>query len=137
MPLNVLSSNAYSINTILPKLLTIKGETLWYSSLPRQVVLQVSCVRNSISRGGGQKQGGQSGDETSLEDNHLWKLNVKHKLKIFIWKCLNNALPVNEVVFSRTKKGSPICGNVVKTYKLWSINFAIAEMLREYGIYRR
>lgn len=94
-----------------------------------------------MSREAIKKQKGQSGEETSLEEKHLWKhlwkLNVKHKLKIFIWKCLNKALPVNEVVFSRTKKGSPICGNVVKTYKLWSINFAIAEMLREYGIYRR
>ncbi|XP_027157270.1 uncharacterized protein LOC113774079 [Coffea eugenioides] len=26
----------------------------------------------------------------------LWKLNIKHKLKTFMWKCINNALPVNE-----------------------------------------
>ncbi|XP_027150159.1 uncharacterized protein LOC113750373 [Coffea eugenioides] len=39
----------------------------------------------------------------------LWKLNIKHKLKTFMWKCINNALPVNEVIFSRTQKGDPIC----------------------------
>ncbi|XP_027174751.1 uncharacterized protein LOC113774410 [Coffea eugenioides] len=39
----------------------------------------------------------------------LWKLNIKHKLKTFMWKCINNALPVSEVIFSRSKKGDPIC----------------------------
>nr|XP_027122200.1 uncharacterized protein LOC113739155 [Coffea arabica] len=24
---------------------------------------------------------------------HLWKLNIKHKVKIFLWKCLNQVLP--------------------------------------------
>ncbi|XP_027183906.1 uncharacterized protein LOC113782197 [Coffea eugenioides] len=26
-----------------------------------------------------------------------------------MWKCINNALPVKEVIFSRSKKGDPIC----------------------------
>ncbi|XP_071912447.1 uncharacterized protein [Coffea arabica] len=40
----------------------------------------------------------------------LWKQNVKQKLKVFIWKCLHDALPVRELIFSRTNKGNPMCG---------------------------
>ncbi|KAL3532365.1 hypothetical protein ACH5RR_005886 [Cinchona calisaya] len=36
-------------------------------------------------------------------------LNMKHKLKHFWWKCLHTILPVNEVIYSRTKQGDPIC----------------------------
>lgn len=39
----------------------------------------------------------------------LWKLKIKHKQKIFIRKCLNDALPVRETIFRRTSKGSMIC----------------------------
>ena len=39
----------------------------------------------------------------------LWSLNVKHKLKHFIWKCLYRVLPVNEVVKCRVRKGNDIC----------------------------
>ena len=28
---------------------------------------------------------------------------------MFLWKCLNIALPVNEIIYSRIKIGSPIC----------------------------
>nr|XP_027086592.1 uncharacterized protein LOC113708329 [Coffea arabica] len=74
-----------------------------------------SAYKELNKKGEEQQQKMLTRGETSLEDQHLWKhlwkLKVKHKLKIFIWKCLNKALPVNEVVFSRTKKGSPICEN--------------------------
>nr|XP_027060751.1 uncharacterized protein LOC113687311 [Coffea arabica] len=39
----------------------------------------------------------------------LWRLKIKHKLKIFLWKCLNNALPVREIIHGRTKVGDPFC----------------------------
>lgn len=48
----------------------------------------------------------------------LWKLKIKLRLKIFIWKCINNTLPARENIFKRTQKGDPICkgcGNGVET----------------------
>ncbi|XP_027152430.1 uncharacterized protein LOC113752516 [Coffea eugenioides] len=41
--------------------------------------------------------------------NTLWKLNIKHKIKLFIWKCIKGALPVKEAIFRRTGMGDPIC----------------------------
>ena len=31
----------------------------------------------------------------------LWSLKIKHKQKIFLWKCLNNALPVRDIIYGR------------------------------------
>ncbi|XP_027182377.1 uncharacterized protein LOC113780798 [Coffea eugenioides] len=39
----------------------------------------------------------------------LWGLNVKHKLKHFVWKCLQRILPVNETVRRRTGQGDDRC----------------------------
>lgn len=39
----------------------------------------------------------------------LWGLNIKHKIKHFVWKCLHKILPVNEVVKSRTGRGNETC----------------------------
>ncbi|XP_071933722.1 uncharacterized protein [Coffea arabica] len=39
----------------------------------------------------------------------LWSLKIKHKQKIFLWKCLNNALPVRDIIYGRIKAGDPIC----------------------------
>ena len=39
----------------------------------------------------------------------IWNLNMKHKLKHFIWKCLHRILPVNEVIKSRIGKGEDKC----------------------------
>nr|XP_027123998.1 uncharacterized protein LOC113740655 [Coffea arabica] len=55
----------------------------------------------------------------------LWKLNIKQKLKTFMWKCINNSLSVKEVIFSRTKKEDPIykaCGEGVETVKHMLLN---------------
>nr|XP_027096274.1 uncharacterized protein LOC113716180 [Coffea arabica] len=39
----------------------------------------------------------------------LWSLNVKHKLKHFIWKCLQCILPVNETIRRRIRQGNDGC----------------------------
>ena len=57
-------------------------------------------------------------EQTSGAWKFLWSLNMKHKLKHFIWKCLHGILPVNEVVKSRTGKGDDKCacyGEYIKT----------------------
>ena len=41
--------------------------------------------------------------------NMLWKLNIKHKTKHFIWKCIKRAVPVREAVRKRTGVGDLIC----------------------------
>ncbi|CDP14369.1 unnamed protein product [Coffea canephora] len=41
--------------------------------------------------------------------NFLWGLKVKHKLKHFIWKCLQGILPVNAVIRERCSKGDSVC----------------------------
>ena len=39
----------------------------------------------------------------------LWKLKISHKVKIFIWKGLKEAIPVKELIWRRMSKGDPIC----------------------------
>ena len=39
----------------------------------------------------------------------MWKIDIKGKLKNFMWKCLNKALPVNELIYCGTRMGEPIC----------------------------
>ncbi|XP_071924683.1 uncharacterized protein [Coffea arabica] len=36
-------------------------------------------------------------------------MKIKHKQKLFVWKCLNQALPSREAVHKRTGKGDIIC----------------------------
>ncbi|XP_027157225.1 uncharacterized protein LOC113758655 [Coffea eugenioides] len=48
----------------------------------------------------------------------LWHLNVKAKLKHFMWKCLQNCLPTNEIMYKRLGKGDgrcSCCGEEVET----------------------
>ncbi|XP_071924943.1 uncharacterized protein [Coffea arabica] len=40
----------------------------------------------------------------------LWHLKVKAKLKHFMWKCLQNCLPVNEQMSKRLHRGEGRCG---------------------------
>ncbi|XP_071914033.1 uncharacterized protein [Coffea arabica] len=47
--------------------------------------------------------------ERSKVWNQLWGLNMKHKIKHFLWKCLHCILPTNEKIFRRTGKGDPLC----------------------------
>ncbi|XP_027122249.1 uncharacterized protein [Coffea arabica] len=57
------------------------------------------------------EQAGPSHERTSsIVWKALWNQKVKQKLKVFIWKCLHDALPVKELIFSRTNKGNPMCG---------------------------
>ncbi|XP_071912170.1 uncharacterized protein [Coffea arabica] len=41
--------------------------------------------------------------------HQVWDLNIKHKLKHFLWECLHNILPTNEEVHRRTGKGDKWC----------------------------
>ncbi|XP_071916173.1 uncharacterized protein [Coffea arabica] len=47
--------------------------------------------------------------ERSKVWNQFWGLNIKHKIKHFLWKCLHCILPTNEEIFRRTGKGDPLC----------------------------
>ena len=39
----------------------------------------------------------------------LWSLNIKMKLKHFLWRCLQNGLATSEALYKRFGKGSTIC----------------------------
>ena len=39
----------------------------------------------------------------------LWKFNIKHKIKIFIWKFIKGALLVREAIHKKTALGDPMC----------------------------
>nr|XP_027103028.1 uncharacterized protein LOC113724320 [Coffea arabica] len=41
--------------------------------------------------------------------NTFWKLPIKYKLKIFVWKCINNGIPTKAQIFHRTRRGESIC----------------------------
>ena len=78
----------------------------------------------------------EAGEETSWEIRkhtiwkNLWKLNVKAKLKHFMWKVLQNCLPVKEVIHKRTGKGDPICegcGEATETVEHLFFHCPIAE----------
>nr|XP_027100913.1 uncharacterized protein LOC113720151 [Coffea arabica]XP_027101109.1 uncharacterized protein LOC113720465 [Coffea arabica] len=64
---------------------------------------------------GRRRQEGASSSYTASDSelaqmwNTLWSLNIKHKIKIFIWKCIQGALPVKATVNRRTGVGDPIC----------------------------
>lgn len=62
-----------------------------------------------------QQRNKESGAETSWEQNkenvwkRMWSLNIKAKHKHFLWKCLNNILPIKELVQKRIGKCDNIC----------------------------
>lgn len=66
----------------------------------------------ALQKGGRKKE---TEAETSVAGNSktiwggLWKLNIKHKLKHFLWKFLHHILSVKEVCFQRTGIEDPIC----------------------------
>ncbi|XP_027177933.1 uncharacterized protein LOC113777087 [Coffea eugenioides] len=69
-----------------------------------------------LCRGTTQQKGRRENEaETSIASSYekqwkwMWRLNIKSKIKHFIWKCLHGLLPVNGLVFKRTHKGDPIC----------------------------
>ena len=76
------------------------------------------------------------GEETSWEIRkhsiwkRLWKLNLKHKLKLFIWRSLQNSLATKETIYSRTGKGDRICNGCeeeVETMEHMFFQYPIAQ----------
>ena len=47
----------------------------------------------------------------------LWQLNMKHKLKHFIWKCMKGILPVNKNIKTGSMQSGPLykCCEVVQS----------------------
>ena len=62
----------------------------------------------------------------------MWGLNIKHKIKHFIWNCLKNILPTNEAVSRRIRKGGSerkCCGCEVETIEYMLFFFVIMYSL--------
>ncbi|XP_027071664.1 uncharacterized protein [Coffea arabica] len=55
----------------------------------------------------------QNGQSTEPSKEMIWKrlwgLNLKHRIKHFIWKYLNQTLPTNETIATRIGKGCNVC----------------------------
>ena len=71
-------------------------------------------------------------DQTQKLWKKVWKLKVKHKQKIFLWKCLNDALPVRDLIQGRIKVGDPICnrcGEDRETLKHTLLNCREAKLI--------
>lgn len=58
--------------------------------------IESSQIKRNTNKGEGSKE-----NQLAKYWNFLQKLQLKHKFKHFIWKCLNKNLPVNEVLASR------------------------------------
>lgn len=65
-------------------------------------------VKRCNSKGDGSSNAEGSQQMTQIW-NTLWRLNIKQKIKLFIWKCIKGALPVREAVSRQTGRGDPIC----------------------------
>lgn len=115
--------DAENVLTIPINLVDREDSNFWKHSL--NGVYSVSSGYKVLKgRGSSQQRDLQMGGETSWESNRqkmwkgLWSLKIKHKLKLFLWKCINEALPVRQAIVSKTRKGDPICrscGDEVET----------------------
>ncbi|XP_071939215.1 uncharacterized protein [Coffea arabica] len=71
-----------------------------------QVLLKEERSKGSETKG----DSGSSYDDSNTQIwKTLWGLNIKHKIKLFIWRCIPNTLTARETIFRRTKQGSPFC----------------------------
>ncbi|XP_027091955.1 uncharacterized protein [Coffea arabica] len=77
---------------------TVKSGYKLAKCIRKKVVYDRSNVESSSSR----KCSAQSW-------SFLWGLNLKQKLKHFIWKYLQNILPVNAIIKARCSKGDHMC----------------------------
>ncbi|CDP00431.1 unnamed protein product [Coffea canephora] len=74
-----------------------------------------SCYQVLLKEDRSMERGAKGEDGSSYDDSNkqiwktLWSLNIKHKIKLFIWRCITNTLTARETIFRRTKQGSPIC----------------------------
>ncbi|XP_026437286.1 uncharacterized protein LOC113335458 [Papaver somniferum] len=39
----------------------------------------------------------------------LWRLNISERIKLFLWKCLQDVLPTNAKLYGKVKDVSPLC----------------------------
>lgn len=68
----------------------------------------------------------------------VWKLNVKHKLKNFMWSCLHHILPADGTVLERTGTGDSICnccGEAVETEEHALLLWGHAREIWNYLLY--
>ena len=91
-----------------------KDRLYWKHSKSRMYTVKSGYAAAKLE-GASQSQRLEPGSETSWEVRkhivwkRLWSLNLKMKLKHFLWRCLQNSLPVNEAIYKRIGKGSSWC----------------------------
>ncbi|KAL3527944.1 hypothetical protein ACH5RR_012600 [Cinchona calisaya] len=97
--------------TQIPISLTRKTDR-WYWNYSSSGVYTVNSTYKALKTQEGASKRKHRGDEETSRSNEqaiLWKftwgLNVKHKIRHVLWKCLNNILPTNANIHRRTGKG--------------------------------
>ncbi|XP_027062866.2 uncharacterized protein [Coffea arabica] len=87
-------------------------------------IYSIKSAYNLFSKGEHiQQQDRREQGETSIHGQgekdwkKMWNLDIKGKLKHFLWKCLNRLLPVNEILYYRTRMGEPIC----QAWEVWGL----------------
>nr|XP_027090235.1 uncharacterized protein LOC113711271 [Coffea arabica] len=64
----------------------------------------------NIGRGVARGQGETNFNGQKEKDrSKMWRMDIKGKHKTCLWKCLNQALPVNELIYYGTRMREPIC----------------------------
>nr|XP_027062915.1 uncharacterized protein LOC113689326 [Coffea arabica] len=106
--------DAARILTIPISVTRIEGSYYWAHNQNGQYTVQSGykawVKKKEMEISGRRDEAGTSLDGTISQIwRSLWEQNVSQKMKIFIWKCLHRGLPVREVIYSRTRQGTPIC----------------------------
>nr|XP_027081023.1 uncharacterized protein LOC113703745 [Coffea arabica] len=116
-PLVFRTFNTREAGQILKTPVSLTGRPDCYSwSYSTNGQYTVRSAYEAITREGKQQESnGRLKGETSWEGGsekvwkQLWKLKIKHKQKLFIWKSLNQVLPGREAIYKRIGKGDMIC----------------------------
>ncbi|XP_071940383.1 uncharacterized protein [Coffea arabica] len=114
---------------------------------------KTQALNNDTKQKANKMEGSTSWEnQTQKPWKDLWRLKVKHKQKIFLWKFLNNALPVRDAIYGRIKVGDPICNrygeeretiehtllNCSKAKQTWKLAPIQWEgMMEQHGCFRR
>ncbi|XP_071902573.1 uncharacterized protein [Coffea arabica] len=112
-----------------------KDRLFWSFSKSGQYTVKTGYA-NVVQERSNEMRRDRIGEETSWEIRkhsfwkRFWKLNLKHKLKLFIWRSLQNSLATKETIYNRTGKGDRICsgcGEDVETMEHMFFKCPIAQ----------
>ncbi|XP_027067657.1 uncharacterized protein [Coffea arabica] len=122
---NFKRGDAESILKIPTSMTGREDNTLWIGNQNGEYTMQSGYKSIQAKKEQEGRERGNGIESSSSQRRHhmwrvLWSLNISHKIKIFIWKGLKEAVPVKELIWRRMMKGDPICsgcGEDIETLK--------------------